>query len=128
MRHERDGGVAAVMVDGSVLLRASERVVYLLLTVPDESRPLAWVLALAFGLVCLAAAVHLRRLLWEAYMTPAGHVSYSSALVVTGLWAFMSAGLMAACSRVGAVKAARVCAVSFVAFSVVSAYCFWRVL
>jgi hypothetical protein len=29
---------------------------------------------------------------------------------------------------VGAVKAARGWAVSFVAFSVVSAYCFWRVL
>jgi hypothetical protein len=101
---------------------------FLALTVPDESRPLAWVLALAFGLVCLAAAVHLRRLLWEASMSPPGHDSYSSVLIVTGLWAFISAGLMSACSRVGAVKAARGCAVSFVAFSVVSAYCFWRVL
>jgi hypothetical protein len=101
---------------------------FLMLTVPDESRPLGWVLALAFGLVCLAAAVYLRRLLWEASMSPHGHVSYSSVLMVSGLWAFMSAGLMAACSQVGAVKAARGCAVSFVAFSVVSAYCFWRVL
>ena len=101
---------------------------FLALTVPDERRPLDWVLALAFGVVCIAAAVHLRRLLLEASMSPPGHVSYSSALIVTGLWAFISAGLMAACSRVGAVKAARGCAVSFVAFSVVSAYCFWRVL
>jgi hypothetical protein len=101
---------------------------FLLLTVPDESRPLAWVLAIVFGLLCLAAAVHLRRLLWEAFLSPPGHDSYSSVLIVTALWAFISAGLMSACSRVGAVKAARGCAVSFVAFSVASAYCFWRVL
>jgi hypothetical protein len=101
---------------------------FLLLTVPDESRPLAWVLALLFGLLCLAAAVHLRSLLWEAFMSPSGQDSYSSVLVVTSLWAFISAGLMAACSRVGAVKAARACAVSFVGFSVASAYCFWMVL
>lgn len=104
---------------------------FLALTVPGEGSPLAWVLALAFGLafglVCLAAAASLRRLLLEAFMSP-GPVSYSSALLVTSLWAFMSAGLTAACARVGAAKAARGWAVSFVAFSVVSAYCFWRVL
>jgi hypothetical protein len=63
-----------------------------------------------------------------AFMNPPGHHSYFSVLVVTGLWAFISAGLMAACSRAGAVRAARACAVSFVAFTVASAYCFWRVL
>jgi hypothetical protein len=63
----------------------------------------------------------------EAFVSP-GPVSYSSALLVTSLWAFISAVLMAACARVGAGKAARCWAVSFVACSVVSAYCFWRVL
>jgi hypothetical protein len=100
---------------------------FLALAVPDEDSPLAWVLALAFGLVCIAAAASLRRLLREAFVSP-GPVSYSSALLVTSLWAFISAGLMSACARVGAGKAARGWAVSFVAFSVVSAYCFWRVL
>jgi hypothetical protein len=100
---------------------------FLALAVPDEDSPLAWVLALAFGLVCIAAAASLRRLLQEAFVSP-GPVSYSSALLVTSLWAFISAGLMSACARVGAGKAARGWAVSFVAFSVVSAYCFWRVL
>jgi hypothetical protein len=100
---------------------------FLALTVPDEEPALAWVLALAFFLVCIAAAAALRRLLLEAFVRP-GPVSYSSALLVTSLWAFISAGLMAACARVGAAKAARGWAVSFVAFSVVSAYCFWRVL
>jgi hypothetical protein len=100
---------------------------FLALTVPDEDLLLAWALALGFGLVCIAAAFYLRRLLWEAFMSP-GHICYSLALLVSGLWAFISAGLMAACARVGAGKAARGWAVSFVAFSVVSAYCFWRVL
>jgi hypothetical protein len=100
---------------------------FLALAVPDEDSPLAWVLALAFGLVCIAAAASLRRLLREAFVSP-GPVSYSSALLVTSLWAFISAGLMSACARVGAGKAARGWAVSFVAFSGVSAYCFWRVL
>ncbi len=100
---------------------------FLVLSVPDENLPLAWALALAFGLVCIAAAASFRRLLWEAFMSP-GPVSYSSALLVTSLWAFISAVLTAACARVGAGKAARGWAVSFVAFSGVSAYCFWRVL
>jgi len=50
---------------------------FLVLTVPDEGLPLGWVLAFAFGLVCIAAAASLRRLLWEAFMSP-GPVSYSS--------------------------------------------------
>jgi hypothetical protein len=125
-RRERIVGVAAVMVGRSDLLRASGRR-FFALAVPDEGSPLAWVLALAFALVCIAAAASLRRLLREAFVSP-GPVSYSSALVVTSLWAFISAGLTAACARVGAGKAARGWAVSFVAFSVVSAYCFWRVL
>ena len=100
---------------------------FLALTVPDDGSPLAWVLALAFGLVCIASAVPLRRLLREAFVSP-GPVSYSSALLVTSLWAFISAVLMAACARVGAGKAARGWAVSFVACSVVSAYCFRRLL
>jgi hypothetical protein len=36
---------------------------FLVLTVPDGGSPLAWVLAPAFGLVCIAAAASLRRLL-----------------------------------------------------------------
>ena len=100
---------------------------FLALSVPDEGSPHAWVLVLAFGLLCIAAAASLRRLLLEAFVSP-GPVSYSSALLVTSLWAFISAVLMAACARVGAGKAARGWAVSFVAFSGVSAYCFWRVL
>jgi hypothetical protein len=100
---------------------------FFVLTVPNEDLPLAWFLALAFGLLCIAAAASLRRLLLEAFMSP-GPVSYSSALLVTSLWAFISAVLTAACARVGAGKAARGWAVSFVACSVVSAYCFWRVL
>jgi hypothetical protein len=100
---------------------------FLALTVPDEGSALAWFLALAFGLLCIAAAASLRRLLLEAFVSP-GPVSYSSALLVTSLWAFISAVLTAACARVGAAKAARGWAVSFVACSVVSAYCFWRVL
>jgi hypothetical protein len=60
---------------------------FLALAVPDERSPLAWVLALAFGLVCIAAAASLRRLLREAFVSP-GPVSYSSALLVTSLWAF----------------------------------------
>ena len=100
---------------------------FLALTVPDEGSPLAWFLALAFGLLCIAAAASLRRPLLEAFMRP-GPVSYSSALVVTSLWAFISAVLMTACTRLGSGKAARGWAVSFVACSVVSAYCFWRVL
>jgi hypothetical protein len=100
---------------------------FLVLTVPDEDLPLAWALALAFGLVCIVAAASLRRLLWEAFVS-SGPVSYSSALLVTSLWAFISAGLMSACSCVGAGRAPRGCAVSFVACSGVSAYCFWRML
>jgi hypothetical protein len=100
---------------------------FLVLTMPNEDLPLAWVLALVFALVCMAAAVALRRLLREALMSP-GPISYSSALLVTSLWAFISAGLAAACARVGAAKAARCWAVLFVAFPGVSAYCFWRVL
>jgi hypothetical protein len=100
---------------------------FLVLTVPDEGSPLAWGLALAFGMVCIAAAASLRRLLLEAFVSP-GPVSYSSALLVSSLWAFISAVLTAACARVGAAKAARGWAVSFVAFTGVSAYCFWRVL
>jgi hypothetical protein len=99
----------------------------LALTVPDEGSPLAWFLALDFGLLCIAAAASLWRLLWEAFESP-GAVSYSSALLVTSLWAFISAVLMAACARVGSGKAARGWAVSIVVFSGVSAYCFWRVL
>jgi hypothetical protein len=95
--------------------------------VPGESSPLAWVLALAFGLACIVAAASLRRLLLEAFVS-LGPVSYSSALLVTSLWALISAVLTAACARVGAAKAARGWAGSFVACSVVSAYCFWRVL
>jgi hypothetical protein len=100
---------------------------FLALTVPDEGSPLAWVLALAFSLLCIAAAASLWRLLLEAFVSP-GPVSYSAVLLVTSLWAFISAVLTAACARVGATKAARGWAVSFVACSVVSAYCFWRVL
>ena len=100
---------------------------FLALTVPDEGSPLAWFLVLDFAVVCIAAAAALRRLLLEAFVSP-GLVSYSSALLVTSLWAFISAGLMAACARVGAAKASRSWAVSFVACSVLSAYCFWRVL
>jgi hypothetical protein len=67
MQSERSGGecvvgVASVIADGSALLRASV-FWFLLLTLPDEDLPLAWVLTLAFGLVCIAAAVSLRRLL-----------------------------------------------------------------
>jgi hypothetical protein len=97
------------------------------LAVPGEGSPLAWFLALAFSVVCIAAAAALRRLLLEAFVSP-GPVSYSSALLVTSLWAFISAVLTAACARVGAEKAARGWAVSFVVFSGLSAYCFWRVL
>ena len=100
---------------------------FLALTVPGEVSPLAWFLALAFGVVCIATAASLRRLLLEAFVSPEP-VSYSSVLLVTSLWAFISAVLMAACARVGAGKAARGWAVSFVACSGVSAYCFWRVL
>ena len=101
---------------------------FLVLTLPDDGVPLAWYCwALAFCLVCIAAAASLRTLLWEAFMRPEP-VSFSSVLLVTSLWAFISAGLMSACSRVGAGKAARGWAVSFVAFTGVSAYCFWRVL
>jgi hypothetical protein len=123
--------VAAVMVGRSDLLRASVCVLagawFLALTVPDEGSALAWFLALDFALVCIAAAESLRRLLLEAFVSP-GPVSYSSALLVTSLWTFISAVLMAACARVGSGKAARGWAVSFVACSVVSAYCFWKVL
>ena|SRR5215204_1707933 len=92
---ERVVGVASVIADGSALLRA--RVFwFLLLTVPDEDLRLNWVLTLVFGLVCIAAAASLRRLLLEAFVSP-GPVSYSSALLVTSLWAFISAGLMSAC-------------------------------
>jgi hypothetical protein len=100
---------------------------FLALSVPGEGSPLAWFLALAFGVVCIVAAASLRRLLLEAFVSPEP-VSYALALLVTSLWAIISAGLMAACARVGAGKAARGWAVSFVACSVISAYCFWRVL
>jgi hypothetical protein len=100
---------------------------FLALTVPDEGSPLAWFLALDFALVCIAAAASLRRLLLEAFVSP-GPISYSSALLVTSLWAFISAVLMAACARVGSGKAARGWALSFVACSGFSAYCFWKVL
>ena len=100
---------------------------FLGLSVPGEGSPHAWFLALAFGVVCIAAAASLRRLLLEAFVSP-GLVSYSSALLVTSLWAFISAVLTAACARVGAAKAARGWAVSFVACSGFSAYCFWKVL
>jgi hypothetical protein len=100
---------------------------FLALTVPDEGSPLAWFLALDFALVCIAAAASLRRLLLEAFVSP-GPISYSSVLLVTSLWAFISAVLMAACARVGSGKAARGWAVSFVACSGFSAYCFWKVL
>ena len=100
---------------------------FLVLTVPEEGRSFAWVLALAFCVLCVAAAANLRRLLWDAFVGP-GRISYLSVLLETGLWAFISAGLVGACARVGAERAARGWAVSFVAFSVVSAYCFWRVL
>jgi hypothetical protein len=100
---------------------------FLVLTVPEEGRPFAWVLALAFCVLCIAAAANLRRLLWDAFVGP-GRISYLSVLLETGLWAFISAGLVGACARAGAERAARGWAVSFVAFSVVSAYCFWRVL
>ena len=72
---------------------------FLALTVPDEDSPLAWFLALAFGVVCIAAAASLWRLLLEAFVSP-GPVSYSSVLLVTSLWAFISAVLTAACARV----------------------------
>jgi len=100
---------------------------FVMLTVPEEGRPFAWVLALAFCFLCVAAAANLRRLLWDAFVGP-GRISYLSLLLETGLWAFISAGLVGACARVGAERAALGWAVSFVAFSVVSAYCFWRVL
>ena len=100
---------------------------FLALTVPEEGSPLAWFLVLAFGLVCIAAAASLRRLLLEAFVSP-GPISYSSVLLVTSLWAFISAVLTAACARVGAAKAVWCWAVSFVTFSVVSAYFFWKVL
>jgi hypothetical protein len=100
---------------------------FLMLTAPDEGRPFAWVFALAFCVLCIAAAANLRRLLWDAFVGP-GRISYLSALLETGLWAFISAGLAAACARAGAEGAARAWAVAFVAFSVLSAYCFWRVL
>jgi hypothetical protein len=100
---------------------------FVMLTVPEEGRPFARVLALAFCVLCIAAAANLRRLLWDAFVGP-GRIFYLSVLLETGLWAFISAGLVGACARVGAERAARGWAVSFVAFSVVSAYCFWRVL
>ena len=100
---------------------------FLALTVPDEGSPLACFFVLDFGLVCIAAAASLRRLLLEAFMSP-GPVSYASALLVTSLWAFISAVLTAACARVGSGKAARGWAVSFVACSGVSAHCFSRAL
>jgi hypothetical protein len=100
---------------------------FLVLTVPEEGRPFAWVFALAFCVLCIAAAANLRRLLWDAFVGP-GRISYLSVLLETGLWAFISAGLVGASARAGAARAARGWAVSFVAFSVVSAYCFWRVL
>ena len=100
---------------------------FLVLTVPREGRPFAWVFALAFCVLCVAAAANLRRLLWDAFVGP-GRISYLSVLLETGLWALISAGLVGASARVGAERAARGWAVSFVAFSVVSAYCFWRVL
>jgi hypothetical protein len=99
---------------------------FLVLTVPEEGRPFAWVLALAFCVHCVAAAANLRRLLWDAFVGP-GRISYLSVLLETGLWALISAGLAAACARAGAAGAARAWAVAFVAFSVLSAYCFWRV-
>jgi hypothetical protein len=103
---------------------------FLVLTVPEEGRPFAWVFALAFCVLCVAAAANLRRLLWDAFVGPGGpgRISYLSVLLETGLWAFISAGLVGASARAGAARAARGWAVSFVAFSVVSAYCFWRVL
>jgi hypothetical protein len=100
---------------------------FLALTVPNEGSPLAWFLVLDFGLLCIAAAASLRRLLLEAFVSP-GPVSYASALLVTSLWAFISAGRREDRARVGAAKAARGWAVSFVACSGVSAYCFWRAL
>ena len=100
---------------------------FLALTVPDEGSPLAWFLVLDFGLVCIAAAASLRRLLLEAFVSP-GPVSYASALLVTSLWAFISAVLTAACARVGAAKAGRGWAVLFIAFSGASAFCFWKML
>ena len=101
---------------------------FLVLTMPEEGRSFAWVLALAFCVLCVAAAANLRRLLWDAFVGP-GRISYLSVLLETGLlWAFISVGLVGACARAGADRAARGWAVSFVAFSVVSAYCFWRVL
>ncbi len=112
----------------AALVCALASVWFLLVAAPGGGRSLAWgALALGFCLVCVAAAFYLRRLLWEAFMSP-GHVSYSLALLVSGLWAFVSAVLMGACERGGAGKAAQGWAVSFVALSVVSAYCFWRVL
>jgi hypothetical protein len=100
---------------------------FLVLTVPEEGRPFAWVLALAFCVLCIAAAANLRRLLWDAFVGP-GRISYLSVLLETGLWAFISAGLVGACAQAGAERGARGWTVSFVAFSVASAYCFWRVL
>jgi hypothetical protein len=101
---------------------------FLLLTAPDGGRPLGWALALGFGVLCVAAAADLRRLLWEALAAPGRGPYYVSAMVEAGLWALISAGLAAACARAGAEGAARAWAVAFVAFSVLSAYCFWRVL
>jgi hypothetical protein len=79
---------------------------FLALIVSDRGSPLPWFSALAFGVVCIAAAASLWRLLWEAFESPRP-VSYSSAPLVTSLWAFISAGLTAACARMGAGKAAR---------------------
>jgi hypothetical protein len=100
---------------------------FLLLSVPEEGRPLGWILTLAFSVLCVAAAANLRGLLWEAFVGPRG-VSYLSALVETSLWAFISAGLTGASARAGAGRAARGWTVSFVTLSAFSAYCFWRVL
>jgi hypothetical protein len=101
---------------------------FLLLTAADEGRRLGWALALGFGVLCVAAAANLRRLLWEAFAGPWRAPYYVSAMVEAGLWALISAGLAAACARAGAARAARGWAVAFVAFSALSAYCFWRVL
>ena len=100
---------------------------FLVLTAADEGRPLGWVLALAFGVLCVAAAANLRGLLREALVGP-GRISYPSLLLEAGLWAFISAGLTGTCARAGAARAARGWAVAFVAFSALSAYCFWKVL
>ena len=96
---------------------------FLALTVPGEGSPLAWFLALAFSVVCIAAGRRPQEATIGGFVSP-GPVSYSSAPLVTSLWAFISAVLTAACARVGAEKAARGWAVSFVVFSGLSAYCF----